>query len=144
MIDLHTLEFVTKLKPASQRAVGGDHTFVDGRAHQLVFFKMQEPYEQFDMVSLENTNRIMLLTYLAGTLDVIIAGGAKSASSLLIFDERHATDDNKAKFINDHYDGKHSDGLENGAKKFDYSAFTVDHYDDKGAKHKDVPVAKKA
>ena len=47
-------------------------------------------------------------------------------------------------FINDHYDGKHSDGLENGAKKFDYSEFTVDHYDDKGAKHKDVPVAKKA
>ena len=49
--------------------------------------------------------------------------------------------ENKAKFINDHYDGKHSDGLENGAKKHDYSGYTIDHYDDKGAKHKDAPKA---
>ena len=42
----------------------------------------------------------------------------------------------KTKFINDHYDGKKSDGLENGAKKHDYSAYTNDHYDDAEAKHK--------
>ena len=44
----------------------------------------------------------------------------------------------KTKWVNDHYDGKHSDGLENGAKKFDYAGYTVDHYDDAKAKHKDA------
>ena len=33
VIDLQTLEFLNMIKPASQRATGGDHTFVDGRAH---------------------------------------------------------------------------------------------------------------
>jgi hypothetical protein len=47
--------------------------------------------------------------------------------------------DKKAKFVGDLYDGKHSDGLENGAKKHDYSTYTNDHYDDLNAKHKDAP-----
>ena len=47
----------------------------------------------------------------------------------------------KQKFVNDHYDGKHSDGLENGAKKHDYSTYTIDHYDNKKPDAKDVKVA---
>ena len=38
--------------------------------------------------------------------------------------------------MNDHYDGDKSDGLENGAKKHDYSKYTVNHYDDLDSKHK--------
>jgi hypothetical protein len=34
-----------------------------------------------------------------------------------------------AQYVNDHYDGKLSFGLENGARKHDYSTYTVDHYD---------------
>lgn len=39
--------------------------------------------------------------------------------------------DKKKKFVNDHYDGKLSDGLENGAKPHDFSTYTIDHYDSK-------------
>lgn len=35
------------------------------------------------------------------------------------------------KYVNDHYDGKRSEGLENGARKHDFSTYTVDHYDSK-------------
>ena len=35
------------------------------------------------------------------------------------------------KYVNDLYDGKLSNGLENGAKKNDFSSYTPDHYDSK-------------
>lgn len=99
IVNLHTLEFVDTIKPASQRAIGGDHLFVDGRAHQVVFYKMKEPYEMIDMISLEKTDRIIIMSYLSGTLDVLIVGGAKSSDCLLIFDERNLTSDGKTKRI---------------------------------------------
>lgn len=52
-------------------------------------------------------------------------------------DETETQSLSEGQFVNDLYDGKHSDGLANGAKKHDYSEYTVNHYDDLDAKHKD-------
>ena len=49
--------------------------------------------------------------------------------------KKHHKHHKKEKFINDHYDGKHSDGLENG-KKSNIASYDNDHYDDLAAKHK--------
>ena len=40
------------------------------------------------MIELENTSRVVVMSYLAGTLDVLIAGGSKNSRDLLVFDER--------------------------------------------------------
>ena len=50
--------------------------------------------------------------------------------------EKSSKHHKKEKFINDHYDGKHSDGLENG-KKSNIASYDNDHYDDLAAKHKE-------
>ena len=52
-------------------------------------------------------------------------------------------------YVNDLYDGKKSDGLENGAKKTNYEGYSPDHYDSvkekkkAGAKKEGKKAAKK-
>ena len=44
----------------------------------------------------------------------------------------------EGQYVNDLYDGKLSYKLENGAKKFNYDAYTPDHYDSKKVAPADV------